>query len=103
MAHRRHVDLRPADYLDAVLIFKMLLTVGWAGALLLAKWSFKLIGIRNQGGTVFPVLLGGAYSALFVGYALGYYNRKRSLNIRSVVVVGIVSNGLACLILLAHG
>ena len=89
------VNKKTAWILDGVLIFKMVMTVLWVGFLLLAEWLFEPFGIPKPEPMLFVTLLAGAYFALLVGYARGYYARKRSENIRTVVVVGIISNGPA--------
>jgi hypothetical protein len=97
------VNMRPANFLDWVLIGKMIMTLIWVASLLLSGWLWERAEIPEPKPMIFVILLAGAYIALFVGYARGYRDRKYGENIRTVVIVGIVSNGLAALFLLAFG
>ena len=98
-----HVDVYPTTPLDRVLIFKMFMTVVWIAFLMIDKLSNGLLGIHKQEPMLYRRLLGGAYAALLYGYGRGYWNRKHNKHIRPVVEVGIVSNGLAALILFYFG
>lgn len=92
--------------LKLVLIAKILLTFAlWSLPLLLfpAAWLVA-IGFPNPGDSIsFVRLLGAAYLSLGVGYVLGYRDLGQKKDIGNVVTVGIVSNGLACIILLMFG
>jgi hypothetical protein len=61
-----------------------------------ASW----LGIPEPQPILFAHLLGAAFGALLVGYAYGLLDSLRGLNIRNVMMVGIVSNGTAFLLLL---
>lgn len=52
---------------------------------------------------IFVKLLGAAFFALLVGYALGLGDLYAGKDVANTVRVGIVSNGSACLILLLFG
>ncbi len=82
----------------------------------LCFWSVPLLLIPERWLTsldvpaesrVFVRLLGGAYAALLVGYIIGLRDLRRhgtiTETVRNAVRVGIVSNGLACLILVLTG
>ncbi len=97
------IEKKHANILTSVLIFKMIMTAIWVLALLSSEWSFGWFDIPKPEPMLFVILLAGAYSALFVGYWLGYQGHKRGDNIRTVVIVGIVSNGLAALMLFLFG
>jgi hypothetical protein len=90
--------------LRRVLAAKILLTLGlWAGpALLLPAPWFPLIGIPEPplAQLVFVRLLGAAYVALVAGYALAWRAPARH---PGAILVGIVSNGLAALVILSVG
>ncbi len=90
--------------LRRVLAAKILLTLTlWAGpALLLPAPWFPLFGIPEPplAQLVFIRLLGAAYVALVVGYALAWRSPVRH---PGAVLVGIVSNGLASLVILSVG
>lgn len=92
--------------LKLVLIFKILLTFAlWSLPLLLfpAGWLVA-IGFPDPGDSIaFVRLLGAAYLALGVGYVLGYRDLEKEKDVSNVVTVGMVSNGLACIILLIFG
>ncbi|HEX6037309.1 hypothetical protein [Longimicrobium sp.] len=78
----------------------------WAGPLLLfpARWLHRL-GYPKTQPAVFTRLLGAAFTALLVGYVLGLRMLQDvpSTYPRNTVIVGAVSNGLACAILLIYG
>jgi hypothetical protein len=96
----------PVSYtaLKRVLAAKIVLTtVLWAApALLLPPGWFPLFGIPEPpvAQLVFVRLLGAAYAALVVGYALAWRAPARH---PGAVLVGIVSNGLAALVILSVG
>jgi hypothetical protein len=90
--------------LRRVLAAKILLTLGlWAGPALLfpAPW-FPFVGIPEPplAHLVFVRLLGAAYVALVTGYALAWRAPARH---PGAILVGIVSNGLAALVILSVG
>lgn len=90
--------------LRRVLAAKILLTLGlWAGpALLLPVPWFPIVGLPEPplAQLVFVRLLGAAYVALVVGYALAWRAPARH---PGAILVGIVSNGLAALVILSVG
>jgi hypothetical protein len=87
-----------------VLGVKVLVTAGlWAGpALLLPREWFPTFGIPEppEETVVFVRLLGAAYVALLVGYALAWQSPARHA---AMIVVGAISNGLASMVILAAG
>jgi len=90
--------------LRRVFAIKILLTLGlWAGPALLfpVPW-FPAVGIPEPplAQLVFIRLLGAAYVALVTGYALAWRAPARH---PGAVLVGIVSNGLAALVILSVG
>jgi hypothetical protein len=92
--------------LKLVLLFKIFLTFAfWSLPLLVFPPSWLIaIGFLDPGAAiVFVRLLGAAYFALGMGYILGYRDFGEGKDIGNVVRVGIVSNGLACFILLTFG
>jgi hypothetical protein len=90
--------------LRRVLAAKILLTAAlWAGpALFFPPPWFPVLGIPEPplAQLVFVRLLGAAYVALIAGYALAWRAPARH---PGAVVVGIVSNGLAALVILSVG
>jgi len=92
--------------LKLVLLFKIFLTFAfWSLPLLVfpSGWLIE-IGFLDPGAAiVFVRLLGAAYFSLGVGYILGYRDLGEGKDVGNVVRVGIVSNGLACIILLTFG
>jgi hypothetical protein len=92
--------------LKLVLIFKILLTFAlWSLPLLLFPTGWLIaIGFPDPGDSIaFVRLLGAAYLSLGVGYVLGDRDLEKEKDISNVVTVGIVSNGLAGIILLIFG
>lgn len=87
-----------------VLAAKILLTAAlWAGpALLFPTPWFPLVGVPEPplAQLVFVRLLGAAYLALITGYALAWRTPARH---PGAILVGIVSNGLAALVILSVG
>ena len=87
-----------------VLWFKIVFTV--AGLilplLLLSPDRLASLGFLEPPPRLFTRLLGAAFIALLVGYLLGLRGLSRGRDVRNVVWVGIVSNGLGCLVLLIH-
>jgi hypothetical protein len=91
--------------LAAVLWIKIAATaLLWAGPLLLfpLKWLRRL-GIPEPRPPLFIRLLGAAFTALLVGYVRGLRTLNGGTYPADTVVVGAVSNGLACAILLLYG
>ncbi len=103
---RRAIPLpAPATYtsLRQVLAVKILATLLlWAGpALLLPPPWFAPLGIPEPAAhLVFVRLLGAAYLALVVGYALAWRAPARH---PGAVLAGVVSNGLAALVIVRVG
>jgi hypothetical protein len=90
--------------LELVLWIKIALTVVWAVPLLLAPAGvFRALGFPPPEPRVFTRLLGAAFLALLVGYLQGVQALARSEHPAGTVVVGMVSNGLACALLAGHG
>ncbi len=96
----------PAQYtsLRRVLVAKIVITVVvWAApALLLPPAWFPVVGIPEPPPShlVFVRLLGAAYVALVSGYALAWRAPARH---PGAILVGIVSNGLASVVILGVG
>jgi hypothetical protein len=67
---------------------------------LLSPDRFSSLGFLEPPPRLFARLLGAAFIALLVGYLLGLRDLSRGRDVRNVVRVGIVSNGLGCLVLL---
>jgi hypothetical protein len=92
--------------LKLVLLFKIFLTfVFWSLPLLLFPPTWLIaVGFLDPGAAiVFVRLLGAAYFTLGVCYILGFRDLGEGKDISNVVTVGLVSNGLACAILVAFG
>lgn len=89
-------------WLQRVLLVKIVFTaVFWCAPLLFfpeaaARW----LGIPAPRPALFARLLGAAFGALLVGYVNGLRDSRRGLDVKRVVLVGAVSNGLAFLLLL---
>lgn len=87
-----------------VLAVKIVVTLGvWAlPALLLPPPWFPVFGIPEPplAHLIFVRLLGAAYTALVVGYALAWRTPARH---PGAILVGIVSNGLASLVIVSVG
>ena len=92
--------------LQFVLQFKIFLTfIFWSLPLLVFRPAWLIsIGFPDPGESIiFIRLLGAAYFSLGIGYVLGYLDLGRGEDINDTVIVGIVSNFLACIILLIYG
>ena len=91
--------------LSIVLLVKILFTViFWCIPLLFFPASlFVRIGIPEPQPIIFIRLLGAAYIALTLCYILGFNALNQGQNIQDVVWVGIISNGLASIILFIAG
>jgi hypothetical protein len=90
--------------LKVALLLKIFLTLFWALIPLLFPLSwFESLGVPAPEPELFLRLLGAAYLALLVGYLLGAVDFWNGRRIRSTLWVGIVSNGLACLLIFLFG
>ena len=91
--------------LSRVLAVKILVTTFmWCLPLLtFSPGMFSLFGLPAPEPIVFARLLGAAYAALIVAYGQGFVATRRGEHPIAVVWVGIISNGLASLILANHG
>ncbi len=90
--------------LKATLVLKILLTVCWSGSLLLLSGAqLENLGVPEPKPLLFTRLLGAAFLALLVGYALGLRDLQRGEAPVNTVLVGIVSNGVACALLVYFG
>lgn len=90
--------------LELLLIGKISITAAlWAGPFLLcpADWLAELLGARPD-PIVFVRLLGVAYCALIVAYADGLAQVRLGVVPRSVVAMGLVSNGGALAVYAPH-
>ena len=88
--------------LKATLILKILLTIAWSASLLfLSETQFERLGMPEP--ILFTRLLGAAFLALLVGYLLGLRELRLGKTPFNTMLVGIISNGLACVILLCYG
>ena len=61
------------------------------------------LGLPKPSSMLFLRLLGMAYLALTVGYGFGLIETLNGGHPRDIVLMGIISNGGACLILLING
>jgi hypothetical protein len=87
--------------LKVVLTIKVVFTaLFWSLPLLLfPKQAAGFLGIPVPQPILFAHLLGAAFLALLVGYVLGLLDLARGKGARNAVWVGIVSNGVAFLLL----
>jgi hypothetical protein len=88
--------------LQQVVLAKIVITVLlWSGPLLLfpLSWLAGLGFPQPEAFLVFYRLLGAAYAALLVAYIYGLFNIMGGGSPGSTVVLGLVSNGLAAMIL----
>lgn len=87
--------------LTVTLWAKIIITlILWALPFLISPKRLLLkLGMPQEAPMVFMRLLGAAYLALDIGYIQGLIQHQDGKNIASVVCVGIVSNGLASVIL----
>jgi hypothetical protein len=90
--------------LEIVLMGKIIFTLFlWAlPPLLFPKYATRLLGIPPSQPILFLRLLGAAYLALAVGYTLGLIDLYHGKEAQNTVWVGILSNGLAFIILLVY-
>jgi len=88
--------------LKLILTIKVVFTaVFWSLPLLFfPKRAAKLLGMPVPQPILFAHLLGAAFLALLVGYILGLLDLSHGRGVSNTVWVGVVSNGLAFLILL---
>ncbi|MCB1327612.1 MAG: hypothetical protein H7A21_05630 [Spirochaetales bacterium] len=95
----------PHPALRYVLLLKITLTfLLWALPLLFVPaWLADRLQLPFAQPEIFGRLLGAAYLALNLGYMLGYAEFSRGLVPTNAILVGILSNGLAALLLLAFG
>ena len=92
------------NLLKATLFLKILLTIGWSAPLLFfSQTHFEELGVPEPQPILFTRLLGAAFLALLLGYALGLRELYRGEMPVNTMLVGIVSNGLACVILVYFG
>jgi hypothetical protein len=91
--------------LKSVLLFKIWVTVVlWAAPLLFTPArAYETLGFPPPGPMVFMRLLGAAFTALLVGYVRGLKVLRDGGYPADTVLVGLVSNALACLIIVAYG
>ena len=87
-----------------ILILKIVATVGtWSLPLILMPAAaLNFIGLTPPDNTLFLRLLGWAYVALCTGYYAGLVQARRGLIDRGVMTMAVVSNGGACLMMLAY-
>lgn len=91
--------------LSWVVLVKMAVTaVFWVGMPLFCSMSWlQQLGAPNlRSAELFIRLLGMAYAALLTSYTLGYLELRRGRYPAAMVWTGIVSNGWAFLVSLAH-
>ena len=95
----------PHPALRYVLLFKITLTFClWALPLLFVPvWLADGLQLPFVQPEIFGRLLGAAYLALNLGYILGYVEFSRGQVPTSAILVGILSNGVAALLLVAFG
>jgi|SRR5215213_10693419 len=87
--------------LKIILMIKVIFTIFWALPLLFfPKHAARLLCIPVPQPILFAHLLGAAFLALLVGYILGLLELNHGRDVSNTVWVGIISNGLAFLILL---
>jgi len=87
--------------LSRVLLIKILLTVFvWCLPLLFFPLAWlQVLGFPAPEPPIFLRLLGMAYAALVVGYCFGLRDSMRGQYPHSILCVGIISNGGACILL----
>jgi hypothetical protein len=88
-----------------VLGFKIFVTITfWAIPSLVLPESFIVsLGIPVNESIIYVRLLGAAYLALLVGYVAGVKRVKIGKDVEHIIWTGIVSNGLASLLLFLYG
>lgn len=88
-----------------VLWFKIFVTITlWAIPSLVLPESFIVsLGIPVNESIIYVRLLGAAYLALLVGYVAGVKRVKTGKDVEHIIWAGIVSNGLASLLLFLYG
>lgn len=91
-------------FLPVVFVVKILFTLLLCVPLLFfSSELFALAGIPKPINVIFFRLLGMAYVALTVGYIFGLISTLHGDYPTEIIWVGIVSNGGACLLLIAYG
>ncbi len=88
--------------LEGVILAKIIITVicWFIPLLVFSKSMFLKLGFPRLEPIIFIRLLGAAYGALVVGYAFGFVALHHGTHPHGVVWMGIVSNGLGCVILM---
>src|SRR5919202_4800889 len=88
-----------------VLWFKIFVTLTlWAIPSLVLPESFIVsLGIPVNQSIIYVRLLGAAYLALLVGYVAGVKRVQTGKDVEHIIWAGIVSNGLASLLLFLYG
>ena len=108
-ANQPEADGTPDKSLLFFLRLKILITIiFWAIPLLLPDplldWLIiNILGVAPFEPKVFIHLLGATFAALVVNYQAGVKRLKVHKDVNYIVLTGIVSNGLACLILILYG
>jgi hypothetical protein len=84
---------------------KIILTIAmWAIPLLIfPKSIFEWIGIPFPEPAIFLRLLGVSYIALCIGYGWGMVLLNRGENPFGILLMGMVSNGFACILIIFFG
>lgn len=91
--------------LSHVLAVKIVVTaIFWCAPLLASPTAlYAAFGIPQPVPILFPRLLGAAYLALMVVYWHGWADLRVGRHPRAAVRAGVVSNGLAAILLALHG
>jgi hypothetical protein len=89
-------------WLQIVLLAKICCTILlWSAPLLLAPvTATRILGLPEPRPALFARLLGAAFAALIVGYALGLRRSLSGGDAGDAVAMSVVSNGLAFVVLL---
>jgi len=97
--------MRTEKLIRTVLKIKIAVTLAvWSIPLLFfPEHLFDLVGVPAPDPMIFGRLLGSSFLALCAGYASGIRMIDSGENIEGVLWMGIVSNGLAFVLLLVHG
>ncbi|MCU0847793.1 MAG: hypothetical protein MUD12_07880 [Spirochaetes bacterium] len=97
--------MRTENFIKTVLKVKTAVTLAvWSIPLLFFPAPlFDFVGVPAPDPMIFGRLLGSSFLALCSGYAFGIRMIDRGGNIEGVLWMGIVSNGLAFVLLLVHG
>jgi len=88
-----------------VICFKIICTAAlWSLPLMFFPASLlRWFGLPDQISLIFVRLLGWAYFALLINYIFGRRSMQRGEDATGPIIVGIVSNGSACGVLLWYG